>query len=67
MGQREAVRAVMILNEVEVDVARIVKFDEQFAMLSDKINEVKSIILNQTFPYYEDNKAQNQSPQNEGC
>ena len=67
MGQREAVRAVMILNEVEVDVARIVKFDEQFAMLSDKINEVKSIILNQTFPYYEDNKTQNQSPQNEGC
>lgn len=67
MGQREAVRAVMILNEIEVDIARFIKFDQQFESLSEKINEVKSIILNQTFPYYEDNKTQNQSPQNEGC
>ena len=66
MGQRDAIRAVMILTEAEVDIARWIRDDKQFNTLSEKLNEVKTLILTQTFPY-ENKTNQNQSPQNEGC
>lgn len=40
----------MILNEVEVDIARIVKFDPDFNNLKEKINEVRDIMLTEEFP-----------------
>ena len=40
----------MILNEVEVDIARIVKFDPDFNSLKEKINEVRDIMLIEEFP-----------------
>jgi len=48
--KREKIRAVMILNEVEVDIARIVKFDPDFNNLKEKIAEVRDIILQEEFP-----------------
>ena len=48
--KRENIRAVMILNEVEVDIARIVKFDHDFNNLKEKIAEVRDIILQEEFP-----------------
>lgn len=40
----------MILNEVEVDVARIVKIDNEFQSLKDKLTEVKDILLAEEYP-----------------
>ena len=48
--KREKLRAIMILNEVEVDIARIVKFDPDFNNLKEKINEVRDIMLTEEFP-----------------
>lgn len=48
--KREKLRAIMILNEVEVDIARIVKFDPDFNNLKEKIAEVRDIILQEEFP-----------------
>ena len=66
MEQRDAIRAVMILNEIEVDIARQIKFDEPFYAFQERISEVKQLILTQTFPYNE-KQISTQSPQNEGC
>jgi hypothetical protein len=52
MGQnqiRENVRAVMILNEVEVAVAQILVKNEAFTPIQDRLQEVRQIILDQTF------------------
>lgn len=52
MGQnqiRENVRAVMILNEVEVAVAQILIKNEAFNGIQDRLQEVRQIILDQTF------------------
>lgn len=52
MGQnqiRENVRAVMILNEVEVAVAQILLKNEAFEPIQDRLQEVRQIILDQTF------------------
>jgi len=48
--KKEKLRAIMILNEVEVDIARIVKFDPDFNSLKEKINEVRDIMLIEEFP-----------------
>jgi hypothetical protein len=48
--KKEKLRAIMILNEIEVDVARIVKFDPEFNSLKDKIGEVRSIIIDDEYP-----------------
>jgi hypothetical protein len=48
--KKEKLRAIMILNEIEVDVARIVKFDPEFNLLKDKIGEVRSIIIDEEYP-----------------
>ena len=48
--KKEKLRAIMILNEIEVDVARIVKFDPEFNSLKDKIGEVRSIIIDEEYP-----------------
>lgn len=40
----------MILNEVEVDVARIVKIDNEFQSLKEKLTEVKDILLAEEYP-----------------
>lgn len=48
--KKEKLRAIMILNEVEVDIARIVKFDPDFNNLKEKINEVRDIMLTEEFP-----------------
>jgi len=47
---KEKVRMLMILNEIEVDIARIVRLDDQYNNLSAKIGEVKSIVLENMFP-----------------
>lgn len=52
MGQnqiKENVRAVMILNEVEVAVAQILIKNEAFNGIQDRLQEVRQIILDQTF------------------
>lgn len=46
---KEKIRALMILNEIEVDAARIVN-SEKFAIMSSKITDVRTIILNEIFP-----------------
>ena len=40
----------MILNEIEVDVARIVKFDPDYNSLKEKIGEVRIILLDEEYP-----------------
>lgn len=40
----------MILNEVEVDIARIVKLDSEFNSLKEKVIEVRDILLAEEYP-----------------
>lgn len=52
MGQnqtRENVRAIMIINEVEVTMAQILMKSQSFDEISEKLQEVRQIILDQTF------------------
>jgi hypothetical protein len=60
--KRENIRAVMILNEIEVLIARNIVKPETFNQFHEQIQEVRDIILSQTFP-----TTQIQSPQDEGC
>jgi hypothetical protein len=46
---KEMIRAVMILNEINVDVARIIPGDK-FQPLQEKIDEVRQIVLESVFP-----------------
>jgi hypothetical protein len=48
--KKEKLRAIMILNEIEVDVARIVKFDPDYNSLKEKIGEVRTILLDEEYP-----------------
>ena len=43
------IRAVMILNEINVDVARVISNDK-FQPFQEKIDEVRQIILESIFP-----------------
>jgi len=62
--KRENIRAVMILNEIEVQIARHIVKQETFNQFHEQIQEVRDIILTQAFPIAE---GSFQSPQNEGC
>lgn len=40
----------MILSEVEVEAARIVKLDSEFNSLKEKLSEVRDILLQEEYP-----------------
>lgn len=48
--KKEKLRAIMILSEVEVEAARIVKLDSEFNSLKEKLSEVRDILLEEEYP-----------------
>jgi len=42
----------MILSEVEVEAARIVKLDSEFNSLKEKLSEVRDILLQEEYPVH---------------
>lgn len=48
--ERELVRGVMILNEIHVQIARNMANNTLFETISEQINEVRSIMLDEAFP-----------------
>lgn len=63
--KRENVRACMILNEVLVIAAS--RFDKNtFEGVLDRLNEVRDILLTQTFPYEDPKNESRQDRSSEG-
>lgn len=48
--ERELVRGVMILNEIHVQIARNMANNTLFETISEQINEVRGIMLDEAFP-----------------
>lgn len=61
--QKELVRAVMILNEIHVDIARNVPKTETYNDLSERLDEVRTILLELAYNR-DENKVVDYSPEN---
>jgi hypothetical protein len=60
--QKELVRSVMILNEIHVEIARNVARVETYNDLSERLNEVKDVLLD--LAYGQDDKSTQYVPEN---